>query len=931
MKKCVLFIAGLIALLVSSCVDETFENYSVKDLLVTGSIDAGSRTTFVHGDGVVETHWETTDYIGLFSDGENNFRYKSQNYGKSTEFKPITWRQEIAPEEGKEVYAYFPYQYNEKKIDSIPCGSAGFIYSKAQIKDGKLNFQFKHLYAYLKAVISTQDIKEHLAKAQECVGDHTLNTNNANIQLICKEADISPEAGSYFNLKTNELSGKFSKFINISLYGLDMSKDSTYTFMIPILPQPEGIEITGQITFSDENGYRYTNYNSPYFFKKKAPEGGFQAGHVYKCNDFFSEESHEETLKVLKSLYQKTGGDQWTNKENWFSEKPLSEWYGINYVSEKTHKIHSIELDDNNLKGPFPEELAYLADFVDEDYIHYAFSFNHNYFYGTIPDALKKHKYWNIWGWNLVTYQNVTEEGAVDLSNSNLYIENLQMEDLLSETASVCELYDIFKKNKLTQLLFIEIDGSDESNIDLIKTAMGSYRVNQHLDFQSKGFGTIVVLLTYDNQMNENQMNEIKNAIKDVYGEVDGVGWYTTKYIGMRSYADGATIYDCNGQYVYNSNYNPICYQPLEVLERERCDKYLRSVFGEPVKHSEFIVDTYTSEDFSRDGEVVTLQKATVGQGINLVFLGEAFVDKDMARGGLYEKSMRQAMEQFFSIEPYKSMRDRFNVYTVKAVSPSTSMGYPHAINHSNGKCFKYAEKIPNANNNPLMVSVIYNGVILSDGHGGKSHCYMLEDGSFISYLYHGIHESSILMHETGGHGFGQLQDEYVESGNETVALPEEEKSKMDRQWTDFGMGANVDWRNDITTVKWSHFLNDSRYANEGLGLYEGAFLYGYGVYRPTENSMMRYNTVPFNAPSREAIYKRIMKLSEGDDWTYDYEEFVKYDETNRNAVSRSVVKPLTDTEKKEYAKKHCPPILLKGTWRDVLKNDNRNIVVPFR
>ena len=36
-----------------------------------------------------------------------------------------------------------------------------------------------------------------------------------------------------------------------------------------------------------------------------------------------------------------------------------------------------------------------------------------------------------------------------------------------------------------------------------------------------------------------------------------------------------------------------------------------------------------------------------------------------------------------------------------------------------------------------------------------------------------------------------------------------------------------------------------------------------------------------FNAPSREAIYKRIHKLALGKDWQYDYETFVEYDQKN--------------------------------------------------
>ena len=44
---------------------------------------------------------------------------------------------------------------------------------------------------------------------------------------------------------------------------------------------------------------------------------------------------------------------------------------------------------------------------------------------------------------------------------------------------------------------------------------------------------------------------------------------------------------------------------------------------------------------------------------------------------------------------------------------------------------------------------------------------------------------------------------------------------------------------------------------------------------------MMRYNISWFNAPSREAIYKAVMTLSEGESWTYDYEEFVAFDSKN--------------------------------------------------
>ena len=58
-------------------------------------------------------------------------------------------------------------------------------------------------------------------------------------------------------------------------------------------------------------------------------------------------------------------------------------------------------------------------------------------------------------------------------------------------------------------------------------------------------------------------------------------------------------------------------------------------------------------------------------------------------------------------------------------------------------------------------------------------------------------------------------------------------------------------------------FIGDPRFASENIGLYEGAYTYYMGVYRPTEESMMRHNESPFNAPSRKAIYDKVMELGE--------------------------------------------------------------------
>ena len=81
------------------------------------------------------------------------------------------------------------------------------------------------------------------------------------------------------------------------------------------------------------------------------------------------------------------------------------------------------------------------------------------------------------------------------------------------------------------------------------------------------------------------------------------------------------------------------------------------------------IENLYASTDFSKDGEVVALQTHSKGNGITIVMMGDQFVDTDMENDGLYETKMKETMEHYFSIEPFKSLRELFDVIMIKAVS----------------------------------------------------------------------------------------------------------------------------------------------------------------------------------------------------------------------------------------------------------------------
>lgn len=292
----------------------------------------------------------------------------------------------------------------------------------------------------------------------------------------------------------------------------------------------------------------------------------------------------------------------------------------------------------------------------------------------------------------------------------------------------------------------------------------------------------------------------------------------------------------------------------------------------------------------SKDGDVRTWQEHTKGWGINLVMMGDGFVEMDMGRGGKYEVMMQKAMDSYFSVEPMHSLREYFDVYSVTVVSVSDSIDGGTAlgttftggtsIKGDNEKCKQYATKVPllgnSVRNTPMIV------VMNSPRYAGTTYMHSLGYSiAFCPYVDNDDERfAQIIHHEAVGHGFGYLGDEYddVYDGEIPPNVMAELIEIADR----YGWYSNIDFTPDITKVKWNYFISDKRYVNERLGAWEGAYGYRSGVWRPTNISIMLYNVGGFNAPCREAIYRRVMKLA-GE--SYSRDKFLEYDAVNRKSA----------------------------------------------
>lgn len=291
--------------------------------------------------------------------------------------------------------------------------------------------------------------------------------------------------------------------------------------------------------------------------------------------------------------------------------------------------------------------------------------------------------------------------------------------------------------------------------------------------------------------------------------------------------------------------------------------------------------------DIYTDGDVFCIQKSTIGN-INLILMGDGFTSQHMTTGGHYENSVKQAMDYFFSIEPYSTYKDYFNVYMVVAESDtdeigdkySSGMGFKYTkfqtaygsgteIVCNDEIVFEYALKVPGLDgDNPYFVIVIVN----DDKYAGT--CYLYPEGKSIALCPMSTKPSpqgfeDLIHHEAGGHGFGFLVDEYVYYQSE---IPQSSVEDL-KQWQKSGFYLNIDFTSDLNKIIWNDFVGLDGY--EMVGAYEGADKYQFGVWRCEENSCMNNNIPYYNVQSRWIIYQKIMELSGCE---YSREEFLKND-----------------------------------------------------
>lgn len=313
-------------------------------------------------------------------------------------------------------------------------------------------------------------------------------------------------------------------------------------------------------------------------------------------------------------------------------------------------------------------------------------------------------------------------------------------------------------------------------------------------------------------------------------------------------------------------------------------------------------VSNYDGFDNPETG-IKVLQEASAGSGADIVIMGDGFAE-DKFEDGTYAEIMTKAYDDFFSVEPYRSLKDYFNVYYINAVSKDNHDAEPYfgmggaqngAVNGSattvfnttftpgttsitgdDSKALEYAmqtirtkggkngtactdeNEVSYRANRALMIVMVN-----VQCHAGT--CSLVwttgsDYGNAYSVAYTALGNNSeeqrrwTTIHEAGGHGFGKLGDEYGGlkiTGFNTGAWHNLDiyhqlgiHRNINEYWgpEERADGWSLGWEDTTEdNVYWSELLGGYGYEeSEGLGVYRGGYTYENFFCRPTPNSVMR-------------------------------------------------------------------------------------------
>ena len=256
------------------------------------------------------------------------------------------------------------------------------------------------------------------------------------------------------------------------------------------------------------------------------------------------------------------------------------------------------------------------------------------------------------------------------------------------------------------------------------------------------------------------------------------------------------------------------------------------------------------------------LQNGNPGKCIDVAILAEGYTPQEMQT--FYEDA-GIACESLFAHEPFKSMKERFNIVAVASSSIDSGVSVPrlnewkHTAFGSHFSTF-YSDRYLTTSRvktiHDALAGIPYEHIIIlantkEYGGGGIYNSYTL------TTAHHPMFRP-VVVHEFG-HSFGGLADEYFYDNDVmTDTYP------LDVEPWEQNISTQVNF-----TSKWKDMLakdtpiptptgNSEKYP---IGVYEGGGYSAKGIYRPADDCRMRTNEYPAFCPVCQRALRRIIEF----------------------------------------------------------------------
>jgi len=300
-----------------------------------------------------------------------------------------------------------------------------------------------------------------------------------------------------------------------------------------------------------------------------------------------------------------------------------------------------------------------------------------------------------------------------------------------------------------------------------------------------------------------------------------------------------------------------------------------------------------TKADTAEDTEIVLQPASATGQEIPLMIVGEGFTASQII-SGKYMQIMNETMEQFFDVEPYKSLRNHFTVLTAIACSPDegvndyytkkqTKFG-TYEVEPKVDKLRAYAEKVSPTHIKSRIKDAM---VIVVNNYGAfNGWSTICEDGftiASVGYLSDAVYpydQRGLIQHHAGGAAFAGLGVEYVSHFDHIKSCKCGGCNSLGQfnNMKQRGYYANLSMSGKLNEAPWQDFIFHPTYSAD-VDMWEGGHRHLRGVWRSESQSVMGTYIRYFNTISRYTIYQGVMRRA---GLPYSLEDFIANDKIEK-------------------------------------------------